>query len=341
MIIDGSHESRRGACDATAIACSSHRPRCAKRSGGSSNPKAFVAVTFACPTQLHPDLLTDHGDIDIVVFRSGDGPGQRHRHRRRRWPFSAKPPPNAKHWRPTAPHPTSNCPISTATRWRSTSTPARSGSSPRGPVGAAVATTCRLGRRCRRNCRTSRSSPSRSTTRPRMPASIVEAADPDFPVLIDANHAVAEQYGLHNVPSVVWIDEDGKVARSPVIAPGDDQWRDFTSIDSGVHHDQLRQWVATGEVPEDESAVREHMADESPELQEARAERRLGAWLHAQRTRRCGLGAFRAGRCAGADGLHHRPRFDADARPGPVRRRVLRVLGGMGQSRTSRCLQLS
>jgi peroxiredoxin len=106
-----------------------------------------------------------------------------------------------------------------------------------------------------------------------------EAADPDFPVLIDANHAVAEQYGLHNVPSVVWIDEDGKVARSPVIAPGDDQWRDFTSIDSAVHHDQLREWVASGEVPEDEAAVREHMADESPELQEARAERRLGAWL--------------------------------------------------------------
>ena len=106
-----------------------------------------------------------------------------------------------------------------------------------------------------------------------------EAADPDFPVLIDANHTVAEQYGLYNVPSVVWVDEEGKVARAPVIAPGDDTWREFTSVDSGVHHDQLRQWVATGEVPEDESAVQEHMADETPELQEARAERRLGAWL--------------------------------------------------------------
>jgi hypothetical protein len=106
-----------------------------------------------------------------------------------------------------------------------------------------------------------------------------DTAAPDFPVLVDANHAVAEQYGLYNVPSVVWIDEDGKVARAPVIAPGDDQWREFTSIDSAVHHDQLRRWAATGAVPDDEAAVRAHMAGESSELQQARAERRLGAWL--------------------------------------------------------------
>ena len=107
----------------------------------------------------------------------------------------------------------------------------------------------------------------------------VDAADPDYPVLIDANHAVAEQYGLFNVPSVVWIDEDGKVARSPVLAPGDDTWREFTSVDSSVHHDQLRAWVATGEVPEHEASVSDHMATESAELQQARAERRLAAWL--------------------------------------------------------------
>jgi peroxiredoxin len=107
----------------------------------------------------------------------------------------------------------------------------------------------------------------------------VDAAAPDYPVLIDANHSVPEQYGLYNVPSVVWIDEEGRVARSPVIAPGDDMWRDFTSVDSSVHHEQLRRWVATGEVPEDEVSVEDHMARESPELQQARAERRVGAWL--------------------------------------------------------------
>lgn len=107
----------------------------------------------------------------------------------------------------------------------------------------------------------------------------VEAADPDFPVLVDANHSVAESYGLYNVPSVVWIDEDGKVARSPVIAPGDDTWREFTSVDSSVHHDQLREWVHTGAVPDDDTSVQDHLAAEPPELQQARAERRLGAWL--------------------------------------------------------------
>jgi peroxiredoxin len=109
-----------------------------------------------------------------------------------------------------------------------------------------------------------------------------EAATADFPVLVDVNHTVAEQYGLYNVPSVVWIDEDGKVARAPVIAPGDDQWRDFTSIDSAVHHDQLRAWVATDAVPDEDDDVGEHLATETAELQTARAERRLGAWLARQ-----------------------------------------------------------
>lgn len=106
-----------------------------------------------------------------------------------------------------------------------------------------------------------------------------DAAAPDFPVLLDANHAVAEEYGMYNVPSAVWIDEEGKVVRAPVIAPGDDAWREFTSVDSSVHHDQLRAWVGTGAVPQDAAEVAEQLADEAPDVQQARAERRLGAWL--------------------------------------------------------------
>ena len=55
-----------------------------------------------------------------------------------------------------------------------------------------------------------------------------EAAAADFPVLIDVNHTVAESTGSYNVPSVVWIDEAGKVARAPS-SRGDDPWREFTS----------------------------------------------------------------------------------------------------------------
>ncbi len=109
----------------------------------------------------------------------------------------------------------------------------------------------------------------------------VDHADPrpTFPVLYDREHLLSELYGITNVPSVVWIDEDDHIVRAPVIAPGDDQWKDFTHIDSSVHHDQLRTWVREGVVPEDDEAVRSHQQAPTEEAQQARLERRLGAFL--------------------------------------------------------------
>lgn len=111
----------------------------------------------------------------------------------------------------------------------------------------------------------------------------VDASDPtpEYPVLVDPDHRFVEAFGVVNVPSVVWIDEEDRVVRAPVIAPGDDQFRDFTEIDSRVHHDQLRAWVHDGQVPEpDDAAVRAALNVPSDDLQQARVERRLAAWLH-------------------------------------------------------------
>ncbi len=109
----------------------------------------------------------------------------------------------------------------------------------------------------------------------------VDAVDPrpTFPVLYDREHLLSELYGITNVPSVVWIDEDDRIVRAPVIAPGDDQFKDFTNIDSTVHHDQLRAWVRTGEVPDDEAQVRAQLHAPTEAEQVARLERRVGAHL--------------------------------------------------------------
>jgi peroxiredoxin len=109
----------------------------------------------------------------------------------------------------------------------------------------------------------------------------VDAADPQptFPVLYDREHLLSELYGITNVPSVVWIDEDDHIVRAPVIAPGDDMFKDFTNIDSTVHHEQLRRWVREGAIPDDEDGVRSHQQEPTEAEQLARVERRVGAHL--------------------------------------------------------------
>ena len=110
----------------------------------------------------------------------------------------------------------------------------------------------------------------------------VEAATPTYPSLVDPDHLVAERLGISNVPTAVWIDEDDNVVRPPVIAPVDDLFRDFTHIESSVHHDQLRAWVRDGVLPYDEATARAKVEPPSDAEQLARAHRRLGA--HLRRT---------------------------------------------------------
>lgn len=46
----------------------------------------------------------------------------------------------------------------------------------------------------------------------------IEAAQPEHPSLIDQAHVVDELFGIVNVPSGVWIDEDGMIVRPPETA---------------------------------------------------------------------------------------------------------------------------
>jgi hypothetical protein len=43
----------------------------------------------------------------------------------------------------------------------------------------------------------------------------IEAARPEHPALIDENHLLDQLFGIVNVPSGVWIDEDGLIVRPP------------------------------------------------------------------------------------------------------------------------------
>jgi peroxiredoxin len=97
-----------------------------------------------------------------------------------------------------------------------------------------------------------------------------------LPAVLDPEHRLSDVFGVVNVPSTVWLDEDGRVAKPPTIAPGDDQFKEFTEVDSARHHEALRRWMSEGVVPDEPTGT----TDDDADLRLARAERRLAAWLH-------------------------------------------------------------
>jgi peroxiredoxin len=107
-----------------------------------------------------------------------------------------------------------------------------------------------------------------------------EPTDPlTYPVLVDREHRVAELYGVTNVPTTIWIDEDGQIVRPPLIAPADNEFQDFTHIDAAVHNDALVAWVRDGVTPLTDDAVQERLDTPTADEQLARAERRLAMHL--------------------------------------------------------------
>ncbi len=70
-----------------------------------------------------------------------------------------------------------------------------------------------------------------------------------MPVLVDRQHLVSEALAISNVPTVVWVDEEGGIARPNGEAFGSDLFADFTGVAAGPHLDLVRQWVHTGAVP--------------------------------------------------------------------------------------------
>lgn len=93
------------------------------------------------------------------------------------------------------------------------------------------------------------------------------------PALIDVDGVVAERYDVVNVPTVVWIDEEGRIARPQDTQTATDLFRSMNGIDSERSHQALRRWVIDGETG---SAP---LRTASPDGQIARAHARIAVWL--------------------------------------------------------------
>jgi peroxiredoxin len=98
-----------------------------------------------------------------------------------------------------------------------------------------------------------------------------------FPVLVDTTRAFADAYGLINVPTVFWVDDQRQVVRAPSTEFPDDSFTEIHGVHSGPHLDALRAWVNDDVLPApvDRDALGALTADQS----QARVEFRLALEL--------------------------------------------------------------
>lgn len=98
-------------------------------------------------------------------------------------------------------------------------------------------------------------------------AAWANAAPPEYPCLLDERHQVSQLYGIVNVPTAVWIDEEGRIVRPPEPAGVNEAFKaidlaTFTmppaAIESGSqarnrYLNAIRDWVRRG--PESPAAL--------------------------------------------------------------------------------------
>ncbi len=111
------------------------------------------------------------------------------------------------------------------------------------------------------------------------PREFIERAAPTHPSVIDTEHLVADLYHIVNVPTIIWIDEQGSVCRPHDGQFGTDTFTEYTGKRSGPYLEMIRAWVRDGAGALSPDEVRRYQPQPDSENQRARAEWTLAWWL--------------------------------------------------------------
>lgn len=110
----------------------------------------------------------------------------------------------------------------------------------------------------------------------------IEKAAAENPSLIDHQHHTAELYGFINVPSIVWIDEQGMIVRPARVEHASNEFQWVHGLDCEPHMAALRHWVNTGETDMSCAEVKQGLMPPSDDEQLARCHFQLGFYLYQQ-----------------------------------------------------------
>lgn len=102
-------------------------------------------------------------------------------------------------------------------------------------------------------------------------------------MLVDETHLVTRLYGMVNVPTAVWIDEQGRIVRPNEVAYADDRFKTFHGLEAAPYLAAIRDWAEDGARSAfalSEAELRERLAPKDPDHALADAEFALGEHLY-------------------------------------------------------------
>lgn len=108
----------------------------------------------------------------------------------------------------------------------------------------------------------------------------IEESKATHPSLIDADHVVADLYGMVNIPTGVWIDEQGIIVRPNEPAFASEMFKEFHGMECEPYKNELRDWVRNGVLPYTAEEVRARQMLPTADEQQARTEFTLAWHLH-------------------------------------------------------------
>lgn len=113
----------------------------------------------------------------------------------------------------------------------------------------------------------------------------IEAAKPEYTVLIDPQHLVTRLYNMVNVPTAVWINEQGRIVRPNEVAYVDNRYTGMHRLEAEEYLNAIRDWAARGARSQfalSEQELKERLAPQNPDWALAAAEFALAEYLYRQ-----------------------------------------------------------
>jgi hypothetical protein len=111
----------------------------------------------------------------------------------------------------------------------------------------------------------------------------IAAAKPEYTVLIDPTHLVTRLYDMVNVPTAVWINEQGRIVRPNEVAYVDNRYKLLHGLDATPYLEGIRDWVANGDKSAfvlSEKELKERFKPQATEHALAAAEFGLAEYLY-------------------------------------------------------------